>query len=513
MSQLIKLSIYIGGVCILCTALYYYYYRLLRRTLVPSGKHAARCNRSQFREPFLSAGFTKSCLYILLVSGMLISVSSCNKVLNVDSPNAVSGENIFTSVAGLRNARIGMYSTLQDRSYYGGYYPLLAECYSDNGTTGGYDVIDLNDIASRTVGTANIYVQGIYTAIYNSIYAANAIINNIDKVPNVEAEEKSNILGEALFVRALGEFDLLRLFGEHWDKSSAYGISIVLTTDKPKDAVPRSSVGDSYKQVIADLQQSVSSLNTFNGNQYISASAAKALLARVDLYYGDKTSAASLASEVIDDSNFSLFDADDFTKIYTNRLTAESVFELKFDLQNPSSYNTLTYVRPDALRTDVTFLTSADLNSFFESRTDDRRASLVNYTDVDVSIQPDGRSEKYRGETTKDNSGFIIRLAELYLIRAEASGRSKGLEDLNAIREARGMEALTVADVPDEDSFLDAVLDERRAELNFEGHRLFDLARTGKVESVLGSDVQPIMPIPQREIAATSEIVKQNPGY
>ncbi|HLK29792.1 MAG TPA: RagB/SusD family nutrient uptake outer membrane protein [Puia sp.] len=451
--------------------------------------------------------------YSLVLALVIIASSSCKKILDVNSPNAVGDATIFTSVDGLRSARIGMYSTLQDKNYYGGTYPLLAECYTDNGTTGGYDVIDLNDIAARAVQPSNIYTTGIYSAIYASIYTANKIINNIDNVPNVDPTEKSNILGEALFVRALGEFDLLRMFGEHWDKTSAYGISITTVSDQPKVAIARSTVDDSYKQIISDLQAAITSLNTYNGNQYVSQTAAKALLARVDLYYGDKTNAASLATDVIGDNTFSLFGPDNFTSIYTSRLTTESIFELKFDIQNPSAYNSLTYVRDDALRTDVAFLAAADLNTFFQSRPDDKRSALVDYVNVDVSIQPDGRTQKYRGEQTKDNSGFIIRLAEVYLIRAEALGKTDGLADLNAIRTSRGMAALTGTDVPDDASFLNAVLDERRAELNFEGHRLFDLARTNNVSNILGSTVNPIMPIPQREIEGTNNVVAQNQGY
>jgi starch-binding outer membrane protein, SusD/RagB family len=449
-------------------------------------------------------------LTLLLLTG---SFSSCKKVLDVNSLNAVSDASIFTSVDGLQNARIGMYSSLQDKNYYGGYYPLVSECYSDNGTTGGYDVIDLNDIASKTVETSNLYTTGIYQAIYYSIYTANEIITNIDKVPNLDPTLKSNILGEAYFIRGLGEFDLLRMYGEHWDKTSQYGISIVLSPNNPKIPVARSSVDSSYKQIISDLQQAVGSLNTYNGNQYASLSAAKALLARVDLYYGDYTDAASLATDVISDNTFALFGPDNFTSIYTTQLTPESIFELKFDLQNQSAYNTLTYVRDDALRTDVAFLAAADLNTFFQSRPTDKRSVLVDYVNVDVSIQPDGRTQKYRGEQTKDNSGYILRLAEVYLIRAEALGRTNGLADLNTIRQSRGMAGLTGADVPDSVSFLNAVLDERRAELNFEGHRLFDLARTNNVATILGATVNPIMPIPQREIDGTNNVVIQNPGY
>ncbi len=159
------------------------------------------------------------------------------------------------------------------------------------------------------------------------------------------------------------------------------------------------------------------------------------------------------------------------------------------------------------------FLAAASLNDFFTTRPDDLRSQLVDFIKVDVSIQPDGRTQKYRGETTKDNSAYIIRLAEMYLIRAEAWGRVDGIADLNTLREHRGMSDLSLADLPDDESFLNAVLDERRAELNFEGHRLFDLARTQKVAGVLGADVNPVMPIPQREISATNGVVFQNQGY
>lgn len=455
----------------------------------------------------------KGIKYILLFALITITATSCKKILDVVSPNEVGDDGIFTSIDGLRNARIGMYNTLQDRNYYGGYFPLFTESYTDNGSTGGYDVIDLNDLAARTVGTANIYVQQSYNAIYNTIYTANKIINNIDAVPGLDAGERDNTLAEALFVRALAEFDLLRTWGEHWDKTSPYGISIVTTNDAPEQAVARSTVEQSYQQIIDDLLQADGLFNSYQGNQYSSSSAAKALLARVYLYHGDMSEAADLATAVIDDANFALFSPDDFTKIYTEKLTEESVFELVFDPQNISAYNAATYLRDDALRSDVIFIANADLNSFFENRPDDRRSQLVDFTNNDVSIEPDGRSQKYRGETTKENSGYIIRLAEMYLIRAEALGVEDGLADLNAIRTSRGMEALSSEDFETEDDYISAILDERRAELNFEGQRLSDLARLGKVEEYLGDGVNPIMPIPARETSATNDVVEQNPGY
>lgn len=450
---------------------------------------------------------------IFLIAVCFLTLSSCKKILDLVSPNEVGDNTIFTNVAGLRNARIGMYHTLQDRNYYGGYYPLISECYTDDGTTGGYDVIDLNEIAYRAVSPANIYITQSYNAIYNSIYTANKIINNIDAVPGLATDEHDNTLAEALFVRALADFDLLRFWGQHWDKSSQYGISIVNNTDAPTAPVSRSTVEQSYQQIIGDLTQAKGLFNNYQGSQYASLSAAKALLARVYLYHGDMADATQMATEVINDHTFKLFGAADFPKIYTEKLTQESVFELVFDPQNTSAYNAATYLRAGALRSDVLFIANADLNTFFESRPDDKRSQLVDFVHNNLSIEPDGRTQKYRGETTKENSGYIIRLAEIYLIRAEAKGRVTGLADLNAIRTSRGMTALTAGDVPDDATYLNAILDERRAELNFEGNRLYDLARTGKVEDILGAGVQPIMPIPQREIDGTGGVVKQNPGY
>ncbi len=444
---------------------------------------------------------------------VLILSASCEKILDVSSPNEVGDENVITSAAGLRNARIGMYSTLQSRDYYGGYFPLLAEGYSDNGSTGGYDVIDLNDIRDKALSPNNLYVKNVYYAIYYSIYTANKIIENADKIKGIETEELSNIKGEAYFVKALSEFDLLRLFGEHWNNNSAYGISIANSTKNPTVAIPRSSVKDSYAQIISDLQKSTSLLNLFSGNQYASLSAAKALLAKVYLYSGDKAKAISNATAVINDANFALLGPADFTKMYTQKNTSESIFELVFSAQNPSFYNGLTYGRDDALRTEIQFLASENLKTFFEGREDDPRASLVDFDAVDASIQPDGRTQKYRGEISKENSAYIIRLADVYLIRAEAKGNVAGLEDLNTVRLSRGMAPFTSEEVTNTATYLDILLDERRSELNFESSRLFDLARTNKVDAILGEGVNPIMPIPQSEIAVTNGVVKQNPGY
>jgi hypothetical protein len=99
----------------------------------------------------------------------------------------------------------------------------------------------------------------------------------------------------------------------------------------------------------------------------------------------------------------------------------------------------------------------------------------------------------------------------MYLIAAEAAGATDGLSYINTLREKRGM--AQIASVPSAADFKQLILDERRAELNWEGHRYYDLARMGEVENVLGMDVKPVFPIPIREITASVGSIIQNKGF
>jgi len=442
---------------------------------------------------------------------------SCQK-LDVDSPTDVPTENVFKNADGLRSALTGLYSNLQQRDYYGAYYPLMSDLNSDVCTAGGYDIPALNDIGAHAVTASNVYAEKMYLALYKCIANANEILESVDKITdvNLSDDERKSIKGQALAIRGMVHFDALRMFGYHWDVSSSYGIPVVLTVQAAYDVVQRSSVADSYTAILKDLNDADALLDGSDlSAQYANALFVKGLLARVYLYQKDYDNAASFATAVIDDGTYALLDAEKFETIYTGRLSSESIFELSFDAQNQSAYNGSTYVRPDALRTEIFFLANQGMKDFFDARTGDKRSELLDFVDNDVSILPDGRTQKYRGEVTKDNPAYILRIAELYLIAAEAKKfAGGGLEYLNTLRENRGLSALDAGDVPDEDSFLQAVLDERLAELNFEGHRYFDLARYQKIQDVLGVDnTNSVFPIPQREVTATNGALAQNPGF
>ncbi len=456
-----------------------------------------------------------------LVVLITLNFTSCESFLSQTSTNDVADEDMFNDAASLESARIGMYNSLQNQYYYGGFFPLMADAYSDNGATGGYDNLDLDELGYKEATPNNIYIENCWIAMYNTIYNCNQIITNIDNIndPLLSEELRNDIKGEALTVRALAHFDLLRMFGEHWDNTSTFGIPVVKEILSPETTIGRNTVAETYDAIINDLTTAEGLLSNddlrfdppaLKGPQFITKTACQALLARVHQYHFDYINADYYASLVILEGFASLSDAASYAENYTTKFATEAIFELAFNGQDKSQFNALTFARPDALRSEVSFLAAEDLSAFFSTRTDDVRAGLVDFENNDVSIEPDGRTQKYRGEVFQDNSAYVIRYAEMLLILGETGGFAGGPIMLNDLRAARGMSNATPAD---EAEYIALLVDERRAELNFEGHRYFDLAHFGLVESVLGEEVMPCFPIPGREINASGGLLIQYPGY
>jgi len=450
----------------------------------------------------------------------VVLISSCAK-LNQVSPTAVQNTQLFKDSIGLSEAVTGMYSTLEAPEYYGGYYPMFADLNSDNGVAGGYNNTSLNEFGLYSVTSSNIFIQNTYVAIYKTIATANAIVAGESTVKGASTTYLNSIKGQALTLRAMAHFDVLRAFGYHWDTNSPYGIPVVTTVQSANSIVPRSTVAATYSAIIADLTEAATLLDGSSDRDpnYVNPAVVNALLARVYLYEKDYTNAAKYASLVINDGAYQLVDASQYVSMYDNgaKNSTEFIFQLPFDFQNQSQYYATTYGRPDAASTEVLFIANSDLQSFFESRSGDVRYNLLDTANTNGYL----RTLKYSSDGKyKDNSALLIRIAEMYLIRAEALGRVQGLADLNTIRTNRGLNALTLADVPDNTGYAQAVADENRAEFNFEGHRYFDLARTGQIVNILQpltsigiSAANSCFPIPLREINASNGAVVQNPGY
>ena len=253
-----------------------------------------------------------------------LSLPGCTK-LNQVSPTSVPASGMFRDTTSLQEALTGLYSTLESENYYGGFYPMFADLNSDNGIAGGYNNESLNEFGYYSVTTTNVYLQGMYIAMYYSIANANAIIANVGAVPHITPQQLKSAKGQALAIRALVHFDLLRAFGYHWDTGSPYGIPIVLTVQSAEDVVARSTVAASYAAILADLNSAAALLagQTGRNANYINPAIVNALLARVYLYEKDYSDAAKYATLVIKDGAFALADKNSFPSIYTTKLGKE----------------------------------------------------------------------------------------------------------------------------------------------------------------------------------------------
>lgn len=440
---------------------------------------------------------------------LIISLGSCS-VFDVEPEASISDGSAITSESGLNAAIAGLYSQLQG-SYYSGDLFFLSDVSSDVAqSVGTWDFY--REMDTYVVNADNSEVLGLWEAIYDVVNQANNIIEAAPTIEDATEATRNRATGEALFARGLAFFDATRVWGGAPGGYSELGIPLPTEPAREASYPSRVSLSESYDQVEADLTQALNLLPESNDRGRASKGAARALLARLYLYTQDYAKASDFATQVIDDSNYSL--VDDYTSIFTSKNTSESIFEMQFDNVNQSGVR--FWYAPGAIggRGEL-----AAHDEFYNAIDDaDVRKQLYAKDEVGGFTYP----TKYIKAGGIDNT-HVIRIAEMYLIRAEADflrGAGSPLDDLNAVHERAGLSPLTEVS-------LEAILDERKVELAFEGHRWFDLVRTGQAISILSSiprtntpgdpaklanaDRQ-VFPIPNTELNVNENLV-QNAAY
>ncbi|WP_224484105.1 RagB/SusD family nutrient uptake outer membrane protein [Robertkochia aurantiaca] len=432
----------------------------------------------------------------------LISLASCD-VLEPEPQTSLDANNALVDAASAEGIMLGAYSSMQSIAYYGAEFVLNNDLYADNSVFQGFYDSQL-EFDQQAVPITNLWVTDAWVQMYRVINSANLLIDGVDNIDD-PALDRDLIYGEAHAVRALVYFDLLRSFGEFYDTTSQFGLPLLLEPipDNDFNQIPnleRSNVSDTYNQILTDLNTAISLLEGFDDQERMNYWAALALRARVNLYRMDYQAAFADANRVITEGPFSL--VPDVADVYfTTDVTSESIFDLEFNDQDQSDFNTYT-IRRDEYNVDPDLLVS------FEEG--DARADLF------VVDRSRDRTAKYL-DNTNANNAKVLRLAEMYLIRSEAAVMSSndpnaGTDDLNVLRERAGLLPLGVFATMDD--YIAAMQQERRAELNFEGHRFFDLVRYDLTGEVLGltEDFRKILPIPRNELQTHPALV-QNPGY
>ena len=443
---------------------------------------------------------------IFTVSLLFLSATSCiHELLDTEPVRYISDNASITDEKSANAALSGLYNKLQHTNYYGGagFQGNIFLAGGDGVWTGTWDY--LNHFVTHSYLSDNLSLYNSWLPIYSTINQANHIIAKVPGIndPGFTEAKRSTVRGEALFVRALAYFDLARTWGN---------VPVVLQpTSSVKDfaGVKQSTQAQVYQQVLADLEQAEGLLpNTLNRNR-ATRRTAQALKARVHLYNKEWEKAEQYASLLIGHADYELIAWDVFLKGVG---TKESVFELAFSTADASAHYS-NWTNPAGR---AQWAPSRQLFELLSSpATGGARKSLIvngsNATRVDYYIQ------QMWWRPAGDNPTYILRIAEQYLIRAEARVKkgnpdvTGALADLNAVRKRSDLPDITAASAGE---ILLAIENERRAEFAFEPHRWFDLVRTGRAGIVLGvTDPNKwIFPIPFNDIQADPDLV-QNPGY
>ena len=476
--------------------------------------------------------------YILLGIAAVAAVS-CNGFLDKAPVLSQSTELTLSTFEGLDKAVVGAYGYLGSSTWYGGEFVLESEMRSGNGikhadhNSNRYAThINWNYTADAT--------SGMWSLGYVNISRCNNVIDNLEgkESSEVSAQDLNNLKAEALFLRALTHFDLVRLFalpytyvkknqGSLKDEQKL-GVPYVYHTD-PEARPERDNVLTVYENIVNDLleaEAAIASDYTRSGAKskkaVVSKAAIQALLSRVYLYMGEWQKAADYATKVINNSSYKLYEADEYGKVWTlDEGGSEVIFENYIDLTNYSNLNCSYMTYPGGAYGDC--IASPSLLALYADG--DVRGKL--YRQDSNGTEGLWWTLKYAGKglsTPDANNTVILRLSEMYLNRAEAivNGASvsgtTAIADLNAITSRRGAAAYTTAG-------MEAVRTERRKELAWEGHLFFDMARWNLgVNRDACYDLQPsnqnipfpdyrwALPIPKRELEVNENLV-QNDQY
>lgn len=443
----------------------------------------------------------KNLIYILLIF-FSITFIGCNKFLDVQPKASISGENIIIDETSANAALNGVYSAL--RTYYSVDFQSIAYLSGDNiQWTGSQSQVQ--EFINHQVNAENATITSTWKGIYVAINRANQVIKNVEELGNdVIAESVRNrIAGEAHFIRALAYFDLVRTWG-----------GVPLITQPTLEAtdntgIPRSTSEETYAQVLADLELAEQLLPETTNRFQATRKTVWALKARYYLYNKNWQEAENYATRLINDhANYELltpyhaFFADGITG------TRESVFELFYNANELNPHRGQWQPQQNGGTRQW-----APNNTF---------VNLVNDSAIggsrNVLVAKDNQNRWYGNlyyRSPATDPTYVIRIAELYLIRAEARAElgllEEGQADLNAVRNRAGIVNVVTASVTD---LLLAIENERRLEFGLEAHRWFDLVRTNRAAVVLNiTDPNKfLMPLPAEQLLV-DDALKQNPGY
>ncbi|QKJ30666.1 RagB/SusD family nutrient uptake outer membrane protein [Mucilaginibacter mali] len=473
---------------------------------------------------------------LAVFTGTLLALTTigCNKFMEIPLPtNQTAADGAFLTNASTGSVLSGIYYSMVNSSYPAGSSGIAfnSGLYTD-------ELTNLNPASSTNAAfyTDNINsanTGGMWASFYQQINTCNVAIEGINNATAL-LSNKNQYLGEAYATRAFLYFNMVNIYG---------GIPLAITSDyKVNNALPRASADDVYAQIIADAKMAVSLLPAdFRDANGLTVTlrvrptryAASALLARAYLYTGKWAEAEAAATDIINNSTlFKLmppaqtFTAAGNTELIWGLLPTGANYVADYSAYNAGMPATIP-VGGSSPKTIISYGAAACLSDAllanFEAN-DTRYANWVRATFDQNTNKTYYYPNKYKSNVNGVEDIVLIRLAEIYLIRAEAraqlSNVSGSQADINVIRTRAGLPNTTAAT---QATLLTAVEKERRTELFTEfGHRFYDLKRTAKIDALMNTlapqkggtwaTFKQLWPISASDVVINPNLV-QNPGY
>lgn len=414
----------------------------------------------------------KTFKHIFLVAAGFLLFSSCEKILTFEpeGEGIILEDQALQTKEDLQQLLNSVYDV--EANFLGGQNQNLSELLADNLVLPN-NQDDYQQVWRRGTNFFNGTVEGVFGDAYIAIYRSNVVIKDMNRIEMSE-EERQRFEGEALFIRALNHFVIVRQFAQpHGYSANNSHLGIGVKTQPTFDPVYRETVNDVYAQIVADLKSAESKLPEDN-SIYANKFAAKALLAKVYLQMRDWQNAYDYANEVIISNRYTMEDSLDR---FSPGTSTEAIFELvstnSIDERGLGFKNNY---RSDGANASPTLRASKELYDLATADTNDLRGKK--WYRVIGADTPD----EFIGVAKFDYSYIntpVLHLTEMKLIRAEALGElntnlSEGETDINDIRARAGLAPLSIVSGS---QLTTAAHAERRLEMVFEGDRVHQLKR------------------------------------
>lgn len=440
---------------------------------------------------------------------MAIITLSCESMVKVESPaQSIDSGALFETRAGFEAAIRGIYAQFLSSNLglvNGGlsvYMSMYADELVPRSNSANYQAFYRNSILS-----SNSVVYSLWNQSYVAIYRANLILEHLDSADFLPQDVAKEFRGQALFIRAMHHFYLFQLFGD---------IPLILDTNYDSNSRKgRTSDTEVIRQIKTDLEDAASMVSKASraDKAFPDFYTIQALKARVYLYTEDYREASDACDLILDNKDFSLEQLDKVFKTGSR----EVLWQLTNEYRNVAVARSFI---PSSTTSAPLFYLSQDLLNVFDA--DDGRKSIwINSNTVSTVSYSYPYKYQNRNNTTPVTEFYVLfRLAEIYLIRAEANWRREKLEeaisDLNMIRQRAGLSVVSNIGMGEFEKLL---IDERRKEFFCEiGHRWFDLKRWGLLNEVIAPVKEnysvhlSLLPIPYSQIRR-NPFLTQNPGY